>query len=88
MDTLKMQKSQHSEAEELFAQLQDHERVAAKRRIVEELADRLAVQAKGVLDHAVLVELARELIVAQAAVQEIDGSREGAVEPHGVVLRG
>jgi hypothetical protein len=68
--------SPFAEAEELFAALERAKRSAAKRKIVEELSDRLAIQAAGenLFDQDLLEALAREMIAAQLELRELDAT--------------
>jgi len=62
------------ETTELLAALERGQRAAAKRRIVEELSDRLAVQAARaeLFDQDLLEALAREMVAAQLELHALD----------------
>jgi hypothetical protein len=74
MNTATSIDSPYAEVEELFAALEQTKRAAAKRKIVEEISERLALQAAGedLFDADLLEALAREMIAAQVELMELD----------------
>jgi hypothetical protein len=90
MNAVALKDSPYAEVEELFDALERAKRAATKRKIVEELSERLALQAAGedLFDADLLETLAREMIAAQVELMELDEPAGGPARPGAVTVTG